>query len=77
MQKILLFAYTGKKRQRCGLCTGCSSSDCGQCKQCIDKPKFGGPGKKKQCCEKKRCLNINGGNTRAIEKVTDSKLTVS
>ena len=55
---------------------GSSSSDCGQCKYCIDKPKFGGPGKKKQCCERKCCLNSTGKITQhAIEKVTVSKAT--
>ena len=56
------------------MCTGCSSSDCGQCKYCIDKPKFGGPGKKRQRCEKRSCLNSDGGiSQHTIEKVADSK----
>ena len=25
---------------------------------CLDKPKYGGPGKKKQCCIKWKCLNL-------------------
>jgi len=46
-----LFLLTGVKRKRCGTCDGCIRCDCGICKFCKDKPKFGGLGKKKQCCE--------------------------
>lgn len=56
----LISAYTflvtvkHAKTQRtlgCGICTGCTSSiDCGKCRMCLDKPKFGGPGKRKQRC---------------------------
>ena len=52
---------TGKraKTQRtlgCGTCTGCTTTtDCGKCKMCLDKPKFGGPGKKKQRCMMRKC----------------------
>lgn len=34
------------------------SSDCGTCQFCRDKPKFGGPGRKKKCCEKRKCENL-------------------
>ena len=50
----------GRKRARCGICSGCTSTDCGICKFCLDKPKFGGSGRKKQCCEKRRCLKMAG-----------------
>jgi len=44
------------KRQRCGQCLGCASTqDCGQCHNCRDKPKFGGPGVKKQACVHRVC----------------------
>ena len=49
----------GKKRTRCGDCKGCISSDCGMCKFCEDKPKFGGRGTLKQCCVKRRCIRID------------------
>ena len=42
---------SGSKRarlSRCGSCIGCTRGDCGDCKNCRDKPKFGGPGIKKQ-----------------------------
>lgn len=45
----------GVKRKRCGSCTGCTRADCGECAHCRDKPKFGGPGKRKQCCILKKC----------------------
>lgn len=54
---------TGKlvKTQRtldCGTCTGCTTTaDCGKCKMCLDKPKFGGPGKQKQRCIMRKCQN--------------------
>lgn len=48
---------TGRKRKRCGVCEGCQATDCGNCKFCRDMLKFGGPGKKKQCCEYRHCLN--------------------
>ena len=43
------------KRKRCGSCEGCTRPDCGICKCCMDKPRFGGLGKRKQCCELKKC----------------------
>ena len=46
----------GKKRKMCGQCTGCKQEDCGLCKSCHDMKKFGGTGKRKQGCVKRRCL---------------------
>ena len=31
--------------------------DCGECKNCLDKPNFGGRGIKKQACEQRACCN--------------------
>mmetsp|Transcript_28812 Transcript_28812/g.65264 ORF Transcript_28812/g.65264 Transcript_28812/m.65264 type:complete len:326 (-) Transcript_28812:912-1889(-) len=42
---------------RCGSCTGCVRGDCGECKNCLDKPKFGGRGIKKQACIQRSCNN--------------------
>ena len=50
----------GSKRartNRCGTCEGCTRGDCGTCKNCKDKPKFGGPGVKKQACVRRSCTN--------------------
>ena len=53
--------YTGKKRKRYGEYTGCMASDCGSCKFCYDKPKFGGKGKKKKSCISRKCINLHDG----------------
>ena len=44
---------------RCNNCIGCSqTTDCGKCKFCMDKPKFGGPGTLKQRCLKRKCQKL-------------------
>lgn len=45
------------RTNRCGSCTGCLRGDCGACKNCRDKPKFGGKGIKKQACVRRACNN--------------------
>lgn len=41
----------GYRSRRCGVCKGCNhEDDCGKCMNCLDKPKFGGPNTKRQCC---------------------------
>ena len=45
-----------KRLARCARCVNCTSSDCGRCHNCADKPKFGGPGIKKQACVNRKCL---------------------
>ena len=44
-----------RKRARCGHCVGCTANDCGRCGNCMDKPKFGGPGKRKKACALRKC----------------------
>ncbi|XP_041091096.1 histone-lysine N-methyltransferase 2B-like [Polyodon spathula] len=52
------FQY-GKRNVRCGTCKGCLHQlDCGECVNCLDKPKFGGPNTKRQCCVFKKCDEI-------------------
>ncbi len=36
-------------------CEGCLAADCGSCIYCMDKNKFGGPGKKKRKCITRKC----------------------
>eukprot|EP00794_Sanderia_malayensis_P014173 gene14173-15652_t len=48
---------TRKRRLRCGGCEGCTRDNCGECKYCLDMPKFGGPGRMKQSCIFRICLN--------------------
>ena len=69
---------------RCQQCTACLREDCGQCKFCIDKPKFGGKGVKKQSCTKRRCLNTKSAShnpalnlaTNATTHLTDVTKTL-
>ncbi|KAL4657715.1 histone-lysine N-methyltransferase 2B isoform X2 [Arapaima gigas] len=53
------FSAFGLRSRRCGKCKGClHEEDCGKCMNCLDKPKFGGPNTKRQCCVFKRCDQI-------------------
>lgn len=52
----LAFRYNIARRKRKRQCSRCSTrSDCGVCAACLDKPKFGGGGTRKQGCFGKRC----------------------
>ena len=42
----------------CGVCPGCLRDDCGMCRYCMDKPKYGGPGTKRQRCAERACSNL-------------------
>ena len=57
---------TKGKGKGCGSCEGCTREDCGECKFCQDKPKFGGPGRKKQRCVKKHCVKYSQSLARPI-----------
>ncbi|XP_068246646.1 uncharacterized protein [Palaemon carinicauda] len=58
-RKALFHAgHMGRKRKGCGDCEGCQVvEDCGQCRFCRDKAKFGGPNRLKQVCVYKRCVH--------------------
>ena len=43
------------KKRRCSECIGCKGDECGRCLNCVDKPKFGGTGVRKQICVHRRC----------------------
>jgi len=45
-------------RIRCGECEACNNTDCGCCKQCLRKVKFGGDGTGKEACVRRRCRNL-------------------
>lgn len=47
------------KKKRCGRCQECRMPDCGTCKFCRDKKKFGGPGKLKKSCVKRHCTMLH------------------
>lgn len=51
-------ATSQKRKQSCGGCPGCISEGCNECKFCLDKKKNSGPGLKRQCCVKRRCIRI-------------------
>lgn len=64
-QKHNTTAGSGLKWKRCGLCEGCLAKDCMICKFCRDKKKYGGPGKLKQCCVKKKCtMNVQEAKSK-------------
>ena len=46
-----------RRRVRCKTCEACTVGDCKECVYCKDMKKYGGPGRLKQTCEKRRCLN--------------------
>lgn len=41
----------------CKQCTACLREDCGECRECKDKPKFGGPNKTHQRCKLRACTD--------------------
>eukprot|EP00092_Neocalanus_flemingeri_P009710 GFUD01010458.1.p1 GENE.GFUD01010458.1~~GFUD01010458.1.p1 ORF type:complete len:285 (+),score=64.81 GFUD01010458.1:342-1196(+) len=50
----------------CNNCSACLMNDCGGCKFCLDKRKFGGPGKLKKRCEMRQCVipkKVGGSTT--------------
>ncbi|AWO96796.1 putative histone-lysine N-methyltransferase 2B [Scophthalmus maximus] len=64
----------GYRSRRCGVCKGCNhEEDCGECMNCLDKPKFGGPNTKRQCCVYKRCDQIEERKARRLSGRTAPK----
>uniref|UniRef100_A0A1B6C2M8 DNA (cytosine-5)-methyltransferase n=1 Tax=Clastoptera arizonana TaxID=38151 RepID=A0A1B6C2M8_9HEMI len=57
----------GPRRKRCGVCEACQYPDCGTCPACVDMVKFGGSGRSKQACAKRRCPNM------AVQEADDSE----
>ncbi|XP_026815603.1 jmjC domain-containing histone demethylation protein 1 isoform X1 [Rhopalosiphum maidis] len=45
-----------RRRTRCKKCEACKQADCGECSFCRDMVKFGGPGRAKQTCVMRQCL---------------------
>lgn len=48
-----------RRRTRCKRCQACQQADCGECVFCLDMVKFGGPGRAKQTCIMRQCLQVN------------------
>lgn len=65
------------RSNRCNNCVACSARDCGICKNCRDKPRFGGPGIKKKACLARICRNAiaprGGDDDDAEEKEDDDE----
>ncbi|XP_078680561.1 lysine-specific demethylase 2A-like isoform X1 [Branchiostoma floridae x Branchiostoma belcheri] len=45
-----------RRRTRCRQCEACTRGDCGECHFCKDMKKYGGPGRMKQSCIRRKCL---------------------
>ena len=70
-QKItVIIIVAGRRRGRCNQCPGCQRPDCGTCKFCLDKPKFGGKGLKKQCCANRKCTGGVSQSQVSTEKMS-------
>jgi DNA (cytosine-5)-methyltransferase 1 len=65
---------TGLRRRRCGVCEACQQPDCGKCSACRSMVKFGGSGRSKQACVKRRCPNMSLKDTEddQIDTVDES-----
>jgi hypothetical protein len=72
-----------RNRVFCGECTGClKNDDCGKCRYCKDKTKFGGQNRLRQKCLHRRCQldtnrrrssqNTNGNNAGGVVNVATS-----
>eukprot|EP00939_MAST-03C_sp_MAST-3C-sp1_P000779 g779.t1 len=59
------------RRVRCKNCENClRKQDCGACTYCLDKPKFGGAGRMKQSCKKRKCTNLQSSLTTGLTAKT-------
>ena len=45
------------RNKACGKCEGCLRENCGVCKYCLDKPRFGGSNIHKQKCQERACTD--------------------
>lgn len=66
-----------KRSVSCGTCPNCKRDDCGTCKVCLDKPKFGGPNKMKQKCYHKICTHMIKIKPSDENEVVEHDKTVS
>lgn len=68
--------WAQKKRKRavsCGACEACTRDDCGKCMNCLDKPKYGGHGVRKQSCLLRKCRNSNAVGSGAAGPSGDTR----
>ncbi|KAL9185899.1 hypothetical protein ACHAXT_003676 [Thalassiosira profunda] len=55
----------------CGECEACVRDDCGKCQHCLDKPKFGGKGTRRQKCLLRKCLVVKKKDMEKAQAVRD------
>ena len=67
MKHKSIFRKTRSKR--CGVSHQCQIEDCGECRHCRDMHKFGGNGKSKQACEKRRCVDMTRKESEKNESI--------
>jgi hypothetical protein len=48
-----------KRKHRCGECVGCLANECRKCRFCLDMPKYGGSGRLRQACIKRKCIAVS------------------
>ncbi|XP_078007936.1 DNA (cytosine-5)-methyltransferase 1-like [Phascolarctos cinereus] len=71
-------ADTAVKRRRCGVCEVCQQAECGTCEACEDMVKFGGSGRSKQACLRRRCPNVAVKEAKEDEELNeDIPITIS
>ena len=46
------------------------------CPMCLDKPKYGGSGRKKQCCIKRNCQELTRCTSSTHDDLPDSTSTI-
>merc|ERR1740137_91777 len=74
-----MFPYVPKSKRkgpRCRQCPGCTRPDCGQCKNCKDKVKFGGDGHLKQACALKVCDNQAQSKEKLLAEISVENVTM-
>ena len=63
-----------EKQKRCGDCAGCLADECGICDMCLDMPKRGGKGIKRQPCSMRICDRVRkGGEVRQQERLEEQE----
>lgn len=50
---------------QCGNCDACMVDDCGECKYCLDRPRFGGERKSKKKCLNRPVCTVRGSSAKA------------
>ena len=53
-------------------CSRFFANDCGNCKHCLDMPRYGGAGKVKRCL-KRKCKNAKATSQRSNDCASDQK----